>query len=97
MDNSRRKPSSSTSTTESPRADTDYRRSAVRDLILAGVDRVTAKLISGHARTRVFERYAIMTEHEKEQGLAKLQEFRAAGSLATPQLRKPLEGDSKNS
>jgi hypothetical protein len=38
-----------------------------------------------------------MTEHEKEQGLAKLQEFRAAVSLAMPQLQKPLEGDSKNS
>ncbi len=75
----------------------DYRRSAVRDLIRAGVDRVTAKLISGHRTDSVFERYAIMEEREKELGLRKLEEFRAAAGLTTDQLRKPIQGDFKNS
>lgn len=74
----------------------DYRHTTVRDLIRAGVDRVTAKLISGHRSDSVFERYAIMTEKEKEQGLQKLEEFRAAGGLATDQLRNVEQGNFKN-
>jgi hypothetical protein len=45
----------------------------------------------------VFERYAIMTEREKEQGLAKLEEFRSTGGFTTDSLRPPVRGDFKNS
>jgi integrase len=71
----------------------DYRRTAVRDLTRAGVDRVTAKLITGHRSDSVFERYAIMTEREKEQGLAKLAAFRESSGSTTDLLRKPISGD----
>jgi integrase len=74
----------------------DYRRTTVRDLIRAGVDRSTAKLISGHRSDSVFERYGIMTEREKAQGLAKLEKFRRSGEeITTDLLRKPVSGDFK--
>jgi integrase len=61
----------------------DYRRTAARDLTRAGVDRSTAKLITGHRSDSVFERYGIMTDREKVEGLAKLAQFRAANGSTT--------------
>lgn len=66
----------------------DYRRSAVRDLIHAGVDRVTAKLITGHRSDSVFERYAIMTEDDKADGLARLERFRSGAKTKGGDLEK---------
>jgi integrase len=71
----------------------DYRRSAVRDLILSGVDRVVAKKISGHRTDAVFERYAIMTEDDKAAALERLEKFRADRG-ATPSNVTAISADA---
>jgi integrase len=53
----------------------DLRRTAVRNLILAGIDRKVAMEITGHKTESVFRRYQITTIEDKRAALGRLGEF----------------------
>jgi len=57
----------------------DLRRSAVRNLVGAGFDQVTAMKISGHKTASVFQRYRIVTDDDVQ---AALERTEAAAKLA---------------
>jgi integrase len=50
----------------------DFRRSAVRNLVNAGVDHKTAMLLTGHKTDHVFWRYRIVNERDLRAATAKL-------------------------
>src|SRR5262249_41069225 len=50
----------------------DLRRSAIRNLIHAGVDQATAMKISGHLRADVFRRYQIVTTEDQSRALERV-------------------------
>lgn len=53
----------------------DMRRSAVRNLVLSGVDPHTAKALTGHKTDAVFERYDIIDSARLHEQTAKLEAF----------------------
>jgi integrase len=53
----------------------DFRRSAARNLIKAGVDRRTAMKITGHKTEHIFERYNIKTTDDVKEALIKVGAF----------------------
>jgi transcriptional regulator with GAF, ATPase, and Fis domain len=55
----------------------DLRRSAVRDLVRAGVPQSVAMSISGHSTVAVFQRYDIVAADDMKQALEKTAQFRA--------------------
>ena len=55
----------------------DLRRSAVRNLIRAGVDRGTAMSISGHKTEHVFERYNITSTEDRKAALLRVTQYNA--------------------
>jgi integrase len=59
----------------------DFRRSAARNLIKAGVDRRIAMKITGHKTEHIFERYNIKTTDDVREALIKVGQFKTA-SLA---------------
>jgi integrase len=53
----------------------DFRRSAVRNLIRAGVDQRTAMELTGHKTVAVFHRYRIVNETDLRDAVKKLERF----------------------
>jgi len=63
----------------------DFRRTAVRNLERAGVPRSVAMKLTGHQTESVYRRYAIVSERDLSEGVAKL------AALHTGQERGPVE------
>ena len=61
----------------------DLRRSAVRNMVLAGVPRSTATKLTGHKTESVFVRYTIQDKEVLDDGVGKLGRFHEA-TLAMP-------------
>jgi hypothetical protein len=60
----------------------DLRRTAVRNLIRAGVQEQVAMAISGHLTRAVLSRYNIVSEHDLTDAVRKLQKFQEAAEPA---------------
>ena len=61
----------------------DFRRTAVRDLVTgAGVPEKVAMTITGHKTRAIFDRYHIVSETDKTQGIAQLARFRQGQAKA---------------
>jgi len=56
----------------------DFRRTAARNLVRAGVPVPVAMKITGHRTDSMFRRYAIVSEEQKREALAKTQAYLAA-------------------
>ncbi len=56
----------------------DYRRTAARDLVRAGVPESVAMRITGHRTAAVFRRYNITSDRDKREAVSKLTGYRAA-------------------
>ena len=54
----------------------DLRRSAVRDMINAGVPQADAMMISGHTTTAMFQRYNIRVKDDARRALERVQAHR---------------------
>ncbi|PYT68368.1 MAG: hypothetical protein DMG40_00095 [Acidobacteria bacterium] len=60
----------------------DFRRSAARNLIQAGVDQSTAMRITGHRTVAVFQRYNIVSTEQLHEAMAKVSENATKTQLA---------------
>jgi integrase len=60
----------------------DFRRSAARNLIKAGVDRRTAMMITGHKTEEIFERYNIKNTQDVKDALIKVGQFKNAQPIS---------------
>lgn len=56
----------------------DLRRSSIRNMIRAGVDKTIAKKISGHATDAVFDRYNISSDEDLRDAMQKTEEYVSA-------------------
>jgi len=60
----------------------DFRRSAARNLIKAGVDRRVAMRITGHKTEHIFERYNIKTTDDVREALIKVGKYKPASIVS---------------
>ncbi|HZR81907.1 MAG TPA: tyrosine-type recombinase/integrase [Candidatus Binatia bacterium] len=56
----------------------DFRRSAARNLVRAGVDRDVARKITGHKTESMFSRYNITDERDQREALRRVDQYVAA-------------------
>ena len=79
----------------------DARRSGVRNLTRAGVQRKIAKMISGHKTDSVFSRYQIVEEQDLHEAMQKLEKLHGADgetrTLTPSRAPEPKSGASANS
>ncbi len=68
----------------------DFRRSAVRNLIGAGVSRDVPRKISGHETDPIFSRYNITDEYDLADAARKLENSRKLAAQATEEKQYPL-------
>jgi len=61
----------------------DLRRSAIRNLVRASVQKQVDMRISGHKTRSVFDRYAIVSEQQLMEGMRKLQKFQDVAKRAS--------------
>jgi integrase len=66
----------------------DFRRTAVRNLERAGVSRSVAMKLTGHKTESVYRRYAIVSEGDLAEGVAKLARLHQATTGQAPQVVK---------
>ena len=68
----------------------DFRRTAVRNLERAGVSRSVAMQLVEHETESIYRRYAITTEKDLEEGVAKLATLETKdGSATVHPMRSP--------
>jgi integrase len=63
----------------------DFRRSAARNLIKAGVSRRVAMKITGHKTEHIFERYNIQTTDDVKEALVKVGQYKSAAVIPIAQ------------